>query len=92
MTIWHIQYGIYQSTLSVIGCQIHIKVALSACHCQLQVCHRSCCNIEERNTMLYKAPEIQTNLTGQLTIWLERLTPDREDVSSNPLCGMNSEL
>ncbi len=25
-------------------------------------------------------------------IWLERLTPDREDVSSNPLCGMNSEL
>ncbi len=41
-------------------------------------------------TILQKPPEIKTNSTGQLAIWLERLTPDQEDVSSNPLCGMNS--
>ena len=42
--------------------------------------------------VLQKPPEIKTNSTGQLAIWLERLTPDQEDVSSNPLRGMNLEL
>ena len=34
-----------------------------------------------------KPDETQTTLPGQIAIWSEHLTPNLEDVSSNPLRG-----